>query len=38
MNGVLEDRPSPMQLRAELEEMVVKDLLSPASGLFTAED
>lgn len=32
MSSLLEERPSPMQLRAALEEMVVKDLLGPAGG------
>ncbi|MCI0391381.1 MAG: DISARM system helicase DrmA [Acidobacteria bacterium] len=33
MTNLLERIPSPMQIRAELEDLVLKDLLGPAGGL-----
>src|SRR5271154_3861020 len=32
MTNILTSSPSPMQLRATLEEMVIADLLGPAAG------
>ena len=32
MTGILQSIPSPMKIRAELERMVLKDLLGPVGG------